>query len=173
MMNWYDRIDDMESTPEFFEKQALDQEKPFDSRHNVMKRRERDSSWNRKRCYKKKLVRRFLSMNPSMDFSDSLGISGARAIYSYQYIEDGAYRNPRTMYCLNPYTHIYLSRSGCLRIYQGNISYIQGSFTLTSNDRIHLKLTNKRIRRASLDEERSPQFSYHKKLYSPKIDDLW
>lgn len=98
----------------------------------------------------------------------------ASAIYlCYPYVVDGAYQDPQIEYCINPYTKVFLSRRGDLRIYRGNISYINGNFALANKDRSIQRTTNKRIRKEAENEERSQTYSYYKKSLGPKQYSGW
>ena len=89
------------------------------------------NSWARKRAYKKKLVRQFLSINPAMDFSKFGGTGRGSAIYCwFAGYENGEFYDPRMEYCFNPYYSVYLSRRGDLRKFAGQNSYCRGGYTL-------------------------------------------
>lgn len=161
-------IDSLSDDPAFVEKCLLDDEEQILNRTKRNTQKERDNAWQRNRSYKEKLVRRFLSMNPSMDYSDFRGMRCSQAIYlHFPQDDNGEYVDHRMSYCINPYTKVFLSRRGDLRVYHGNISYIRGSFTLANKDKMIQKITNKRIRKANAGEETICTFSYQKKLYGP------
>lgn len=177
MENWFDYPEvfcDLENDPHLLEKLMLDEE--YDNQVGVHKsvKKERANTWDRKRRYKKKTVRKFLSLNPAMDYSGLYGMRCASAIYlCYPYVVDGVYQDPQTEYCINPYTKVFLSRHGDLRIYRGNISYINGNFALSNKDRTIQRTTNKRIRKEAENEERPQTYSYYKKSLGPKQYSGW
>ena len=110
-------IDSLNDDPAFIEKCLLDDEKIVLNRTRSNSRKTRDNAWQRKRSYKKKLVRRFLSMNPSMDYSDFCGMKCSQAIYlHFPQNDNGEYVDHRTNYCINPYTKVFLSKRGDLMI---------------------------------------------------------
>ena len=167
-------IDNLDDDPAFIEKCLLDDEGLVLNHTKRNAQKKRDNAWQRKRSYKKKLVRRFLSINPSMDYSDSWGMRCSQAIYlHFPQDDNGEYVDHRMNYCINPYTKVFLSRRGDLRVYHGNISYIRGNFTLANKDKMIQRITNKRIRKASASENTIYTFSYQKKLHGPRVDDLW
>lgn len=175
---WYemsDALDDVERNPEFLAKAMMDEDAepriPTRKSHST---RERGNAWTRERAHKKKMVRQFLSMNPAMDYSHLYGMRCAEGIYiHWPHISDGEYFDSKTTYCINPYTKIFLSSRGDLRRYRGNISYLRtGSFTLANKDKNVPRLTNKRIRKIPIDDGIA-SFSYYKKAFGPRIDDLW
>lgn len=174
MFNFEDAIISTMTWPEFEEKILIDEDdKRFDAKPKRAEKH-RINSWNRKRQYKKKLVRRFLSMNPAMDYSNMAGQNCAEAIYiNYPHVFNGEYHDHRLEYTLNPYTKIFLSPRGDLRVYHGNISYIHGSYTLANKDKNVQRITNKRIRKADMEDISTVDFSYCKKRYGPWVDDLW
>ena len=177
MKNWYehyDVVERMNRDPEYKEKLKCEDDRETKAHKKNAIRRKREDAWSRKRSHKKKMVRRFLSMNPAMDYSEFGGTSRGNGIYvSDSGASDGKYRNARTQYCMNPYTKVYLSPRGDLRVYHGNVSYIRGSFTLVKKDKMQQKLTNKRIRMERITEESGGSYSYKKKLFGPEDDDLW
>lgn len=180
MTKWYDMpgaLDDFESNPAYFEKMEVDAyTEPVRKPSSIGKQADARNtcSWIRKHKYKKKMVRRFLSINPDMEISKLNGMRCDPGIYlNTPYYEDGYYYDPRITYSFNPYTRIFLSRRGDLRKYHGAVSYIQGSFALGSKEKDAVKLTNRRIRHHALDEEAINRYSSCKKLYAPMTDNLW
>ena len=174
MVNFENAIISTMTYPEYAEKYLLDEEDVYCTTKPKRAEKLRENAWNRKRHYKKKMVRRFLTMNPAMDFSNMAGQNCRQAIYiHYPNVFDGEYQDPRMEYALNPYTKVFLSPRGDLRVYHGNISYIRGSYTLANKDKSLQRVTNRRIRKASMEDIATTNFSYCKKCYGPWVDDLW
>lgn len=180
MINWYEMpgaLDNFERNPAYHEKLAIDA--IIEPVRNVMPAnrqafRRVDCSWVKKREYKKKLVCRFLSINPDMDYSKRYGTRCSPAIYlCFPTYNDGDFYDPKMTYSFNPYTRVFLSLRGDLRKYHGAAFPIRGSYALGPKDKDAAKITNRRIRRHALDEDMSRSYSYYKKLYSPLIDEIW
>lgn len=76
-------------------------------------------------------------------------------------------------YSFNPYTRVFLSLRGDLRKYHGAAFPSRSSYALRPKDKDAAKITNRRIRRHSLDEDMSSRYSYCKKYYGPLIDEIW
>ena len=180
MVKWHDMagaLDDFESHLAYLEKLAVDAvvEVTTDVIPTSEKKKARIvCSWVRKRKHKKKMVRRFQTINPDMDYSKLYGMRCSPAIYLCfpSYNEDGYY-DPKMTYSFNPYTKVFLSLRGDLRKYHGAAFPIRGSYALGSKDKEAAKITNRRIRRHALDENMSSSYSYCKKLYGPLIDEIW
>lgn len=180
MMNWYDMpgaLDDLEYNPAFLEKLEIDvDDAPVKKVTPTSKRdvNRTNCSWVKKRQFKKKMVRRFLTINPDMDYSELHGMRCSPAIYlCFPAYNDGDFYDPKITYSFNPYTRVFLSLRGDLRKYHGAAFPICGSYALGSKDIDAAKITNRRIRRHAFDEETSHSYSYCKKLYGPLIDEIW
>lgn len=180
MAEWYDMpgaLDDFESHPAYLEKLAVDAD--FEVTKEVISPSEKTTdrsvcSWVKNRKHKKKMVRRFLTINPDMDYSKLYGMRCSPAIYlCFPSYNDGNYYDPKMTYSFNPYTRVFLSLRGDLRKYHGAAFPIRGSYALGAKDRDAAKITNRRIRRHALDEETVGSYSYCKKLYGPLIDEIW
>ena len=178
MINWFEipgALDDFASNPSYVEKIAVDNEMRCEPRDSKKRNTIRKScAWIEKRNHKKRIVRRFLSMNPSMDYSTLKDVSCQPAIYiNFPEFSEGKFYNPRMEYCFNPYNKIYLSRRGDLRKYHGAISYYHGGYALGHKSKDDSKITNRRIRHVDNIEDIPSQHSCCKKLYGPMIEDLW
>lgn len=180
MVEWYDMpsaLDDFESHLAYLEKLAVDANAEVIT--DVIPASEKttnhsDCSWVKKRKHKKKMVRRFLTINPDMDYSKLCGMRCSPAIYlCFPSYNEGEYYDPKMTYSFNPYTRVFLSLRGDLRKYHGVAFPIRGSYALGSKDKDAAKITNRRIRRHALDEDMSSSYSYCKKLYGPLIDEIW
>lgn len=180
MVEWYNMpgaLDDFERHPAYLEKLAVD----ADARTvkegksvNVKATDRRVCALVKKREYKKKLVRRFLTINPDMDYSKLHGMRCSPAIYlCFPSYNDGDFYDPKMTYSFNPYTKVYLSLRGDIRKYHGAAFPIRSSYALGPKDRDAAKITNRRIRRHAFDEETPRSYSYCKKLYGPLIDEIW
>ena len=179
MVEWYDMpgaLDDFESHPAYLEKLTVDAYAETAKKGksvNVKSTDRRVCSWVKKREYKKKLVRRFLTINPDMDYSKLYGMRCSPAIYlCFPSYNEGDYYDPKMTYSFNPYTRVFLSLRGDLRKYHGAAFPIRSSYALGPKDRDAAKITNRRIRRHALDEETPRSYSYCKKLYGPLIDEI-
>lgn len=131
-------------------------------------------SWIEKRNYKKKLVRRFLSLNPAMDYSEIEGTFCKQGIYinTAQYNDDGYY-DPGCQYNFNVYNRIYLTPHGFLRKYHGVISYERIGYALGCKDKSFSKKVNRKIRYRSIDDEKSCAESIYKKYHGIMKRGIW
>ena len=180
MLNWYDMPGalDIENNDAYIEKMAIDDcEENTDvalKSRNIRK----TCSWIENRNHKKKMIRRFLSMNPAMDFSNNKGTDCINAIVlnTPKYTEDGFY-DPRISYNFNTYCNIFLSRRGDLRVYHGASAINRsGIYTLGKKDKeSYQKVTNRRIRhlKVDIDADAPNNYAYFKKAFNPMIDYLW
>lgn len=175
-MKWYEMsgaLDNFECNPAYLEKVALDTDDNPTIKVVSFNRTEADqpsSSWIKKRKYKKKLVRRFLSVNPDMDYSQSHGTRCNPALYCYYLsCNDGDAYDPKMSYNLNPYTRVFLSVRGDLRKYHGSVYPMRSCYALERKDKSTARMTNRRIRYHALDEETISgcSYSYYKKLFGP------
>lgn len=180
MVEWYDMpgaLDDFERHPAYLEKLAVDADAETVKKGksvNVKSTDRRVCSWVKKREYKKKLVRRFLTINPDMDYSKLYGMRCSPAIYlCFPSYNEGDYYDPKMTYSFNPYTRVFLSLRGDLRKYHGAAFPVRSSYALGPKDRDAAKITNRRIRHHALDEETPRNYSCCKKLYGPLIDEIW
>lgn len=181
MNNWYDDPQiwaNIEDNKEFVQKVNLDEEnfEKISRSKNRAPIKQRESAWVKNYRYKKKIRRKFLSVNPAMNIDELAGMKCSEAIYvNWPTFENGKFHDARLEYCINPYEKIFLSKRGDLRVYHGNIFYHRsGSFTLVNKDAYVAKLTNKRIRNDAISEEESlKHYSFYKKCYGPRVDDLW
>ena len=180
MVECYDMpgaLDDFESHPAYLEKLSVDVDVEMTT--DVISTGEKTKSlrvcsWIRKRKHKKKMVRRFLTINTDMDYSKLYGMRCSPAIYlCFPSYNEGNYYDPKMTYSFNPYTRVFLSFRGDLRKYHGAAFPIRSSYALGPKDRDVAKITNRRIRRYALDEETVRSYSYCKKLYEPLIDEIW
>ena len=170
MMNWHEMpgaLDDLEHNPAYLEKMAIDADaEPIENVKSSSKRAvNRDNcSWVKKRKYKKKMVRRFLTINPDMDYSKLYGMRCSSAIYlCLPEYHNGDFYDPKMTYSFNPYTRVFLSLRGDLRKYRGAAFPVRGSYALGSKDKDAARITNRRIRRHALDDEMSSSsYSYCK-----------
>lgn len=179
-MKWYDMpgvLDALESHPAYLEKLAVDADAELtaDMIPTVVRTKTRSvCSWVRKRKHKKKMVRRFLTINPDMDYSKLHGMRCSPAIYlCFPTYNEGDFYDPKMTYSFNPYTRVFLSLRGDLRKYHGAAFPIRGSYALGAKDKNAAKITNRRIRHLALDDNMSNNYSYCKKLYGSLIDEIW
>lgn len=120
MTNWYEipgALEDFENNPAYHEKLAIDAD--IELVKNVKPANKQtfcrtDCSWVKKRIYKKKLVRRFLTINPDMDYSKLHGMRCSPAIYlCFPDYNNGDFYDPKMTYSFNPYTQ-YSFRFGVI-----------------------------------------------------------
>lgn len=166
MMNWYDlpgALDGFESNPAYLEKLAVDSEEEIEGMDRPSGKRvtQTSCSWVKKRRYKKKMVRRFLSINPDLDYSSSHGMRCCKGYY----IHDEHESFPRHYYTFNRYTKVYLSRRGDLRKFNGQVVFENKRLSLWKKDKTVGKLTNRRIHYNENYGEACRTHSYCKKLY--------
>ena len=140
MINWYEMpgaLDNLENNPAYLEKIAIDAEPEQNAAVTITHRQLRSTcSWIEKRNYKKKMVRRFLSINPDMDYSKLDGTTCGAAIYlCFPDYNDGDFYDPKMVYSFNPYSRVFLSPRGDLRKYHGAASFCRGSYTLGCKDK--------------------------------------
>ena len=177
-MKWYDMpgaLTGLECEPAYLEKLAIDADaEPGRQTAPGRKAPRRACSWVRKRRFKKKMVRRFLSINPDLDYSGLCGTDCRPGIWLRipSYEDDGFY-DPRMIYLFNTYTKVFLSPRGDLRKYHGDVFPDGSSYALGRKDKDAAKITNRRIRRHANDAEPVGSYSFCRKLYGPLIDEVW
>ena len=134
----------------------------------------RPGSWVRKRNYRKKLVRRFLSMNPAYHFTEFRGIRPEPAVWLNRYtLHNGKDYDPMLEYDINPYFCIYVSPRGDLRKYRGVVSFDHGQYALCNKNRMMSRITNRRLRRIPADQDLPSSFSACRKAYGPPVENGW
>lgn len=174
MLNWYDALNDLEHHPAFIEKMAGDDECEPNTAVSTTGRRERhDCSWMEKRSYKKRLVRRFLSINLAMDYSRFYGTRCRPGIYIAWLPWDDDSDYYQTDYEINPYSKIFLSRRGDLRKYRGVIKGGINGYALAGKDKLASRITNRRIRYCPISTETTCSYAFEKKRHAPLPVDPW
>ena len=122
------------------------------------------------------MVRRFLSMNPAMDYSAMKGLyhfnKGIYLNSACYDLDNASFYDPHVNYCLNPYTRVYLTYRGDLRIMHGDIFRIGTSFALGYTKKKAIKCMNRKLRKAEFFDG-IPSYSFCKKYYCPMIDEIW
>lgn len=178
-MYWYEMegaLDGFENDPDYLEKVTEYDEKTIGNFNNKKPVKTRNCAWIRNRSYKKKIVRRFLSMNPAMDYSTMKGIchihNGIYLNYACYNHDDSSFYDPHVNYCLNPYSRIYLTHRGNLRMMHGDLFRIRTSFALGYTKKVAIKCMNRRLRKTEFTEG-IPSYSFCKKYYCPMIDEIW
>ncbi len=166
-------LKEMDAHPEFSKKNAIDMEEKTNDRDYVIQQNStRPTGWQRKREYKKKLIRRFLSLNPALDITAMSGTHEGRGAY-YCYFEEPF--DPRTLYNLNLYEKLYLSPAGDVRVCKRRIIHHGGckAYRLRQSDLPFAKqYTDRRLRSKVIpDDARAPSDrAYYKKQNSWLID---
>ena len=175
LTNWYEwpgALDGFENNPAFIEKMAIDDgDEELTKKEKSTNRRSKkknECSWVKKRNYKKKMVRRFLSVNPdrvySKDDGDSYYVAYVLNVASWY---DEEFYDPKEHYSFNPYSHVYLSPRGDIRKWNGKISGTLTCFLLDTSVKWARDITNRRIRHAPIGEESNYSYSWYKKMFSP------
>lgn len=116
---------------------------------------QRPTGWWRKRLYRKKLLRRFLNLNPALKPSEMCGTHPHRAVYFCSFVDE-PYYNPRHYYNINLFEKLYLSTSGDIRVCKKRIVHHGGHscFLIGTNDVPDAKkFTNRRIRSKVIRED--------------------
>ena len=123
-------------------------------------RKQEKNKWQRKKDYKDKLKRKFLSINPGMDTGSLEGCTGARADVLITHSDD---RN----ISFNPYAKLYISKRGVIKKYQGKIRIKSRYYyeTCGHEKRYGMRLVQRRIRRELINEDTSLSMSFLKKKY--------
>lgn len=174
MLNWYEipgALDGIEKHPAFIEKKVLDETSLQESSAALaFKRTPKENSWVKKRNFKKKMFRQFLSINPDLNFSLINGIRLSPSIFLCfsDFDADGRFKDYKMEYNFNPYTRVYLTPSGYLRKYHGTVEIGTGIYDLDNTNKFASKVTNRRLRQHATDEEYSCNYSYYKKVFGPK-----
>lgn len=178
-MNWFEMpgaLEGVENNPEFLMKADEQDEKTTINLKKTYEFKHRTCAWVRKRYYKKKIIRRFLSMNPAMDFSKKNGviheIHGIYLNFACYDERNGEFNDPHVNYCINPYTRVYLSNRGNLRIMHGDLFRIRTSFAIGNTKKDAIKCMNRRLRRADFSEY-IPSYRFCKRYYCPRNDEIW
>lgn len=144
MLNWYDmpgELDDFENNPAYLDKAEIDDKAEQNTTITISHGKIRSTcAWIKKRNYKKKIVRRFLSINPDMDYSMLGDTRCSPAIYlCFPDYNNGNFYDPKMTYSFNPHNRIFLSPRGDLSKYHGTVSPYCGSYALEHKDRMFLK----------------------------------
>lgn len=167
-------LKEMDVHPEFSEKIFIDMEEETNDWDYVFHQSstQRPNGWQRKREYKKKLFRRFLSLNPSLNIADVLGSRQGRGPHYVRFEEPF---DPRSKYTLNLYERLYLSPAGDIRVCKRRIIHHGGckAYRLRQSDLPFAKqYTSRRIRSKVIpDDARAPSGrAYYRKQNSMLID---
>lgn len=166
---------DMASHTEFIGKNLNDEKdvnEPVSTVHQNSHRRL--SGWYRKRMYRKKLIRRFLSCNPALNIAETPGTRARNAVVLCDFRDEPF--NPRHDYSINLYEKLYISLAGDIRVCKKRIVHhgdcrLFGIFPSEIPDAKHY--TNRRIRSKTtkMDDSIPSSPAYYKKKYSRLIDD--
>lgn len=123
------------------------------------------NSWVKKDIYRKKMKRKFYSMNPGMDKKGIIPLRNLNCIW----IDTDKATNGG-LYNINPVNHIYLTPRGHYEQFRGSYERCTAGivFGLGTKDRTVGALTNRRIRRIRINEDDSIlKHSEYKKLLGP------
>ena len=118
------------------------------------------NKWQRKKDYKDKLKRRFLSINPGMDIQGLRGCTATRADVLLTHSDDREIS-------FNPYVNLFVSKRGDIRKYHGKIRIKSRYYyeTCGYEDRYGIRLVQRRIRRELINEDTSLSMSYLRKKF--------
>ena len=150
-------LDNIDNNPLYLEKRMMDDEMVCADVPKRVCNHYRDCSWIRNRKHKKKLISRFLSLNPTMDYTH---FYGCRPEEGWYFCTDS-----KGEYDINPFSHVYLSQRGDIRVLHGTILSFDKAFFLSSRKEIktRARATNRKIRHAKINEDMSLQYSFYKK----------
>lgn len=167
MNEWFDFTDnELENNDEYIEKMNI--EDSYESEENEndyifsKKTDSRPNAYLRNRKYKKKQLKKFLSLNPGMDFNN---VEPLERTYNAIYIS-----SPKETYSINHANHLFLSKRGNIEQYRGWVLWTcdGGYVVLTNKDHSMGKITNRRIRYEDVcDDDIATLYSIYKKRYSP------
>ena len=123
-------------------------------------RKQEKNKWQRKKDYKDKLKRKFLSINPGMDTGSLEGCTSTRADIMVTHSDD-------RKISFNPYAKLFISKRGVIRKYQGKIRIKSRYYyeTCGYEKRYGMRLVQRRIRRELINEDTSLSMSFLKKKY--------
>ena len=159
MNDWYEYLDNIEDDPAYIEKMQLDNDEESFEPRVLAHRHRKECSWIKNRKYRKRLVRRFLSGNPGLDISQ---VDGDTARCNDYYLGE----NKHLVCGINPYTKVYKSCKGDLRVLHGKV-IMRGPFVFQLNPRGQIRYiarqTNRRIRHMPIKEDMPNRYSYYKK----------
>lgn len=164
---------EMDSHPEFIGKNLIEETNAKGPVVVHQNSHPRLSGWYRKRLYRKKLIRRFLSANPALNISEMPGASMKRASVSCDF--KGGPFNPRHDYSINLHEKLYIATGGEIRASKKRIVHHGGwkLFGISANTIPDAKkYTNSRIRSKAIRmDDIIPSYpSYYRKKYSRLID---
>lgn len=164
MDNWFEiSMSDPELRKAFYEKIY---EKDDNTEYRMANKhvKARDNSWVKKRSYRKKMVRNFLSLKPSMKIEDLHPLYSKNAIYINNHIstDGGAYN-------INHVSHLYITPRGHLQKFRGVLEWGHDGvvFGVGCKDRNISRITNRRIQRMKSEIDMSMKYSYYKKTFAP------
>lgn len=166
----------IENNPLFIEKACFDSDfKVCEDAHRSVcrKKKVRDNGRVMKSRYKKKLRRRFLSMDPSLDYSKLEGTNCHPGVDASIWVWKDSETMDSMIYNLNPYSKTFMSKRGDIRVYRGKIEALHGNhYNMNCKYRCVKKLKNSRIRHMKVDEDGGLSYAYAKKECTPndKID---
>ena len=167
MKNWIEILSmgDSELLDDFYAKVNEDEEIYEEKRAKRDCRKLRDNAWTRKRAYRKKMVREFLSLNPGMKIEYIHPLRSLNAIF----IDDEISTNGG-LYNINHVSHVYITPRGHFEIFRGKLEWgFNGRiFGMGCKDRDAAAIINRRIRHMAMDDECNMKYSDCKKKFAPK-----
>ena len=175
MERWLERITDEELAriDEYVEKAYQDDISDISESFEKCKPKKiRENSWVKKKRYRKKLMKKFLSVKPDMTPEECFPMEQtSNAIY----LRPEASIDGRC-YCLNHVNHLYMTPRGHIEQFRRRVEWwYDGSlYGIESKDHNLGKITNRRIRHEKIDMEDGEvlRYSTYKKKYAPKLIDV-
>jgi len=129
------------------------------------------NSWISKRLYRKKVIRKFLLLNPSMKIKE---IEPLNSVNNVIWLDKDAFTNGKK-YNINHVNHMFLNKRGHIEVFTGRLEWCPngGCFGMEPKNKKIGHITNRRIRylRTDANSERM-NYIYYKKNFSPKIMDI-
>lgn len=162
MEQWYEILmNDKELQKEYYSKIYNDDSEEIELKDK--RKPKRENSWVRNRKHRKKMVRKFLSLNPAMQIDPSWNLSSTNGLF----YDSGAGENGG-IYNINHVTHVFLAAGGHLEVFRGVVKWGKSGliFELGAKNKDLGKITNRRIRHMKVDEG-NIRYSTCKKCFSP------
>lgn len=163
---WYAHPDVLffEKNPLFIEKLSIDSNVPEKPQSTIRhKKASRNIGRVRRSKYKYKLLKRFLTIDPAMDYSKLKGTRCESAVnWHIKYWLDKDTKDH--MICeFNPYNKTFISKRGDVRRYYGKIEEVRKNrFNTNCKCRKVKKLKHRKIRHFAVDADGGLSYAYVK-----------
>lgn len=132
----------------------------------------RENSWVKKKRYRQRLRKSFLSLKPDMTPEECYPLYSTGNVI---------YLNPEASidggcYCLNHVNHLYMTKRGYIEQFRGRVEWCCDGrlYGIERKDHDIGRITNRRIRHEKIDFEDGEvlRYSTYKKKYGPKLMDV-